>query len=107
MIIRTWKALTTHGLLPDYLAQVRSVALPHLNSCCGYLSGEFTTRELADGSIEVLVLTFWESVDALAAFAGENSSQSYMPAEIAATLQSYDTTSDHYVVAISDRGETS
>ena len=101
MIIRTWKARATVELESDYLEQVRSVVLPHLKTFNGYRGARFARREVKDG-IEILVLTFWDSQAALMAFAGEETSHAYMPPEIAATLVSYDLTSDHYEVIESD-----
>ena len=35
MIVRTWRALTTSELEPEYLEQVRAVVMPHLHSALG------------------------------------------------------------------------
>ena len=43
-------------------------------------------------------------MDAVRAFAGSDESHAYMPREIAATLDSYDATSDHYEVVLEDGG---
>ncbi|MAB79512.1 MAG: hypothetical protein CMJ89_09190 [Planctomycetes bacterium] len=101
MIVRTWKAHTTSELEPKYLEQVRAVVIPHLQNFSGYKGAHFTKRNI-DGGLEILVLTYWESRDALRAFAGADEAQAYMPPEIAATLSSYDDTSDHYEVLIDD-----
>lgn len=101
MIVRTWKAQTTSELEPKYLEQVRAVVMPHLQSFSGYRGAQFAKRSV-DGQVEILVMTYWESMDALRAFAGADEAHAYMPPEIAATLHSYDATSDHYEVLLDD-----
>ena len=102
MIIRTWKARTSTELTPRYLEQVRAVVIPHLQSFSGYKGAQFTTRGTGD-DVEVLVLTYWDSIEAVRAFAGAEETHAYMPPEIAETLTSYDGTSDHFEVLIDDR----
>jgi heme-degrading monooxygenase HmoA len=84
-----------------YLAQVRAVVLPHLRTFSGYKGAHFAKREVEEG-LEILVMTYWESIEAVRAFAGDEETHAYMPPEIAATLTSYDTSSDHYEVLIAD-----
>jgi len=103
MIVRTWRALTTSELEPEYLEQVRAVVMPHMHSFAGYRGAQFAKRSL-DGRVEILVMTYWESMDAVRAFAGSDEAHAYMPREIAATLDSYDATSDHYEVVLEDGG---
>ena len=105
MIVRTWKALTTSELEPEYLEQVRTVVMPYMHGFSGYRGAQFTRRSLG-GQVEILVMTYWESMDAVRAFAGSEESHAYMPPEIAATLDSYDATSDHYEVLFEDGGRT-
>jgi heme-degrading monooxygenase HmoA len=101
MILRTWKARTMTDLEPMYLAQVRAVVLPHLQTFSGYKGAHFAKRTI-DSGVEILVVTYWESREAVRAFAGDEETHAYMPPEIAATLTSYDTSSDHYEVLIAD-----
>jgi heme-degrading monooxygenase HmoA len=101
MIVRTWRALTTSELEPQYLEQVRAVVMPHLHSFSGYRGAQFAKRSV-DGQVEILVMTYWESMEAVRAFAGSDEVHAYMPPEIAATLLSFDATSDHYEVLLDD-----
>ena len=103
MIIRTWKARTTTELEQKYLTQVRAVVIPYLQTFSGYKGAYFAKRKVND-SLEILVFTFWESKAAVHAFAGGDESHAWMPAEIAETLTSYDSTTDHYEVILTNDG---
>lgn len=94
MILRTWKARTTPDKLDDYLAQVEAVVIPHLRAQNGFAGAEFAQRPLDDDRIEILVITRWQSAEAVAAFA--EGASAWLPDEIAATLLDFDQESVHY-----------
>lgn len=62
-------------------------------------------RAKADNGLEVMVLTYWSSLDAVNQFAGEQPSKAYMSREIAETLQSWDEHSRHFEQVIADKIE--
>ena len=101
MIVRTWTAHTTPDRESAYLDEVRKVVLPHLRTVSGYLGSHFLRRS-ANGKLEILVLTYWESMEAVRLLAGEEPTRAYMPPEIAATLERYDHEAVHYDVVIHD-----
>ena len=78
--------------------KVRAEELPHFWSVPGYRGCRFMTRETtADatsggggGAVEILVVTFWDSMEAVRAFAGEDPTRAHLPPEIMATLERYD-----------------
>ncbi len=103
MIARTWTARATPEGAVAYLKKVREMELPHFRSVPGYRGCRFMQRD-DDGAVEILVVTFWESMDAVRAFAGDEPTRAHLPPEIMATLDRYDETSVHYEVAIDDAG---
>lgn len=102
MIIRSWTADTTPEREAAYLEQVRTVVLPHLRKVPGYLGSQFL-RKHGTENVQILVHTYWTSMEAVAALAGENSSTAYLPQEIAATLDRYDPEAIHYELMIEDK----
>ncbi|TDF35122.1 hypothetical protein EYS14_22360 [Alteromonadaceae bacterium M269] len=97
MIIRTWKAITTEVKEPEYKALVESIVLPYFKTCMGYQGCKFGRRNQdSEGKVEILVMTFWESMEAVTAFSGDPGAHAYLPEEIAKTLESYDSTSEHF-----------
>lgn len=94
MILRTWKARTAPKKLADYIEQVKAVVIPHLRAQHGFAGAEFAQRPLDDGSVQILVITRWQSAEAVAAFA--EGASAWLPEEIAATLLDHDHESVHY-----------
>ena len=58
-------------------------------------------RPLTDG-IEVLVITYWRSIDAILAFAGADVEKAVVAKEAQALLTGLDERVRHFVVAFSD-----
>ena len=86
-----------------YLERVRTVALPHLNNKTGYRGSQFYIRSIGGDDLEILVLTSWESHDAVNNFSGggENT-KAWMPPEIAEKLASWDDYAKHFELKLHD-----
>ena len=69
-IARTWHGTTSAEKADAYLELMRTVALPDYRSIPGNL-GAFTLVRREGESTHFLMVTFWESEEAIAAFAGE------------------------------------
>lgn len=101
MIARIWSALTTSGQLPAYLAHLRERVIPELQTIDGYAGVTVLDRALAEG-IEVTVITYWKSMEAIRAFAGSDVERAVVAKEAAVLLTRYDERVRHHVVAYSD-----
>ncbi len=101
MIVRVWTAQTTAGQLPAYLEHLRGRVLPELKALEGYRGVTVLDRPLTDG-IEVVVMTYWESMDAVRRFAGADVERAVVGKDAAAMLTRFDERVRHYVVALSD-----
>jgi heme-degrading monooxygenase HmoA len=69
MIARMWHGTTPLEKSADYLRLMREVALPDYRSTPGN-KGAYVLHREADGVAHFITLTFWESEQAIAAFAG-------------------------------------
>ncbi|RLE16578.1 MAG: antibiotic biosynthesis monooxygenase [Actinobacteria bacterium] len=69
MIARIWKGEVPLDRSDEYLERMRKVAIPDYRSTNGNL-GAFALRRLHDDRAEFLMLTFWESLESIEAFAG-------------------------------------
>jgi heme-degrading monooxygenase HmoA len=58
-------------------------------------------RPVSD-AVEIVVITFWESVDAIRAFAGADLEGAVVADEAAALLTQFDRRVRHYEVAVKD-----
>jgi heme-degrading monooxygenase HmoA len=95
MIIRAWRgraALAKPQAYPDHFN--RNV-LPELRGIDGFLGASLLREDAAD-HIEFLVLTRWQSMAAIRAFAGEDVGRAVVEPEAIAALDSFDDRVHHY-----------
>jgi heme-degrading monooxygenase HmoA len=71
MIARTWRGATKAEDAEAYLQYLHETGFRSFRDTPGNL-GALGLRQLADGKAVFLVVSFWESEDAIRAFAGED-----------------------------------
>jgi heme-degrading monooxygenase HmoA len=71
MITRIWHGRTTAAKSDEYLNLMRTVAIPDYRSTPGN-KGAYALRRIEDDTAHFLMVTFWESEDAIRAFAGDD-----------------------------------
>lgn len=98
MIARLWSARTTKAQSTRYLEHFWQSVVPSLRTFPGYLSSSVLVRSQGD-SVEILVTTVWQSLQAIDAFAGSDREAAVVPSEAAALLTDYDRRVRHYEVA--------
>jgi heme-degrading monooxygenase HmoA len=101
MIVRLWSARITKAQWKDYLRHFRDSVLPALRKFEGYTSSSVLARP-KDDEIEILVLTVWNSVTAIDAFAGPDREAAVVAPEAATLLTDYDRRVRHFDVALAD-----
>ena len=69
MIIREWRGRAEPARADDYVRHFRNVVVPELHRVAGFL-GAYLSRHTVGDVVEYVVLTRWESMDAIRAFAG-------------------------------------
>jgi|SRR5579871_6149798 len=70
MIARIWKARATTARARDYAEYFRSTVVGELTAISGYEGATLLQRAAGD-AVEVTVITWWTSLEAVRAFAGE------------------------------------
>jgi heme-degrading monooxygenase HmoA len=103
MIARLWSAQTTLAQAPAYREHLQSKVLPALQSVPGYGGAMLLERALAD-AVEILVITYWQSVDAIRGFAGTDLEGAVVAEDAAALLTHFDGRVRHFEVVIQDFG---
>jgi heme-degrading monooxygenase HmoA len=101
MIARLWSARTTKPQSTRYLEHFWQSVVPSLRTFDGYLSSSVLVRSHGD-SVEILVTTVWQSLQAIDAFAGSDRETAVVASEAAALLTDYDRRVRHYEVAQMD-----
>ena len=101
-IVRAWSARTSNENWPHYRAYFTKNVLAELHKLPGYLGATLSVRSAGEHR-EILVETYWRTLDAVRAFAGVDLESAVVPSEAVAVLTDYDQRVSHYEIAISDR----
>ncbi len=105
MIVRTWSATASSAGAESYSRYFAGTLLPQLRMLPGFKGAYLLRRDLGeDGTVELTTHTFWESLAAIRAFAGEDIARSVVEPQAQAMLASFDPTAAHRTVVIDDRG---
>ena len=101
MIARFWTAKTSQAQAPVYAEHMKNHVLATLRDVDGYIGARLLERE-TDGGVEIVVITFWRSLDAAGKFAGDDVERAVVSDEIAPLLLYYDQRVRHYDVVVED-----
>ncbi len=101
MIARVWSARAMRIRAPQYAEYLRNHVLPGLRTLEGYMSGQLLEREAA-GEIELVVVTWWRSLESIRAFAGDDLERAVVTADAATLLTDFDKRVRHYGVVVDD-----
>ncbi len=71
MIARIWKGEVPLDRSDEYLERMRTIAIPDYRSTDGN-QGAFALRRLHEDRAEFLMLTFWDSLESIKAFNGDD-----------------------------------
>jgi heme-degrading monooxygenase HmoA len=97
VILREWRGRAASSNASAYPRHFHTRVLPELNNLAGFLGATLSQRNL-DNLIEFVVLTRWESIEAIHAFAGSDVSRAVVEPEAVAALVDYDDRVQHYDV---------
>ncbi len=97
MVIREWRGRVNATSQDAYPAHFRDGVLPELRRLPGFAGASLSKRAL-DGKIEFLVLTRWDSMDAVRGFAGDDPGRAVVDPTAAAALTDFDKSASHYEV---------
>jgi len=98
-VVRSWSALATPDGAVAYVAFFRNTLLPQLRRIPGHRGALVLRRPVGDG-IEITVLTFWESMDAVKRFAGDPPDRAVVEPEARALLLSFDKHVKHLAIGL-------
>lgn len=96
MIGRMWRGWAKPEKADAYEELLTKTTLPALHRVDGYKGSYFMRRTLDSGEVEFVELTFWESMDSIIAFAGEDNTKAVVPADTQVFLTRYDDRSAHF-----------
>ena len=104
LIVRTWSATADAEGAGNYSRYFTGTLLPELRKLPGFEGAYLLRRDLReDGTVELTAHTFWESPEAVRAFAGDDISVSVVEPEARAMLLDFDRTTTHRSVVVDAR----
>lgn len=103
MIARVWRGAAASGANSEaYVAHFRAGVLPELEQIPGFLSAQLL-RRTAGSNDEFVVTTYWQSLDAIRAFAGADLEAAVVGDEAKRVLARFEERAVHYEVIVSGR----
>lgn len=97
MISRHWRGVVKREEADRYVAHLKSDTFPKLSSLSGFVSATILRREIANG-IEFQVVTVWNSLSAIEAFAGVDAELAVVPPVAQAMMVEFDRRATHYEI---------
>src|SRR4029453_17304858 len=97
MISRHWRGLAKAERADDYVAHLRGDTLPQLSAIPGFVDARILKRAIQEG-VEFLIVTQWDSLQAIQRFAGEDAERAVVPEVVQDMMIEYDQTVRHYEV---------
>jgi len=99
MICRVWRGWTTNDNAAAYERIVRGVVIPGIEArrIAGFRSIDLVRRE-REHDVEFMTLMWFDTLESVRAFMGEDYQVSHVPAEAQAVLADFDRRAVHYEV---------
>ncbi len=97
MILRMWSARATVEKSGEYVEHATKKVFPALGAIAGH-RGAYLLRRAVDGAVEFVVLTLWESMEAVRKFAGVRPERAVVEPEARAALTAFDEFVTHFEV---------
>jgi heme-degrading monooxygenase HmoA len=97
MISRQWRGIARTPEAERYVAHLKTETFPQLSQIEGFLKASILRRTVTSG-VEFLIVTTWESLDAIRQFAGKDVTQAVVPHKVQEMMVSFDRIVYHYEV---------
>ncbi len=99
MIARIWRCTVHQEKLPQYLEHFQQSVYAEVKKLKGFKKVKILQRDI-DDTVELTVISFWESLDAIRSFAGENVETAVVAPAAQAILLTFETTVTHHKVVL-------
>ena len=104
MVLRMWKARSTAKKAAAYVEHATKKVFPMVRAIEGH-RGEYLLRREVDDGVELVVLTLWDSMEAVRRFAGPEPDTAVVEPEARALLTSFDEYVTHFEVVDAIEGK--
>jgi heme-degrading monooxygenase HmoA len=103
MIARMWRGSAIRERADDYVKHLQQSVVPELRQIDGF-KGIYLLRRDSSDDVEFVVLTFWESMEAIRKFAGENPEVAVVAPAARTLFREYDAKVKHFEIALNLEG---
>ncbi len=97
MISRHWRGLARPNLAAAYVRHLQTQTFPAIRELAGFVGASILRRDLPEG-VEFVVVTRWQSLDAIRTFAGADAEAAVVPPQVRDMMIEYDRRARHYEV---------
>ena len=97
MISRHWIGIAKKERAEEYILHLQNDTFKKIKNIKGYISARILQREVKEG-IEFLIITEWESIEAIKQFAGEQFNIAVVPQLVKEIMIKYEHEVKHYSV---------
>ena len=98
MISRHWKGIANPEFADRYVHHLEAETFPRLASLPGFIRATLLRRSVSAGT-EFQVVTLWDSLSSIEAFAGVDIEAAVVPPAVQAMMVDYDRSVAHYEIA--------
>ena len=95
MISRHWKGIAKPGEADNYVGHLTKDTFPKLSTIGGFVRASILRRAVEQGT-EFLIVTDWESMEAIRRFAGEDAEIAVVPPVVQTMMVEYESHVRHY-----------
>jgi heme-degrading monooxygenase HmoA len=103
VIARYWSARTSREKAPHYAQHLETAVFAELKKLDGFKNAMLLQRDIDDG-VEVVVFTFWQSLESIRKFAGDQVDRAVVADPARALLDDFDRQVRHYDVVLTFAG---
>jgi heme-degrading monooxygenase HmoA len=101
MIVRVWQGVALEHNAEMYRRHFADTVAPRLKEIKGFIG--YTVLERKErGRIEFVVITRWENMDAIRAFAGIMPDKAVVEQDVRAFLEDFEEYVSHYIIAMEE-----
>ena len=97
MISRQWRGLAKQSQADKYIGHLRHETFPKLEEIPGFVTASILRRTVP-GGVEFLIVSIWESIDAIEGFAGTDVETAVVPPNVQEMMVEYDNRVRHYQI---------
>jgi heme-degrading monooxygenase HmoA len=103
-VARVWRGITRADTASAYIEHLQSSIFPKLRQLPGY-RGAWLMRRAVPQGVEFLVVTTWDTMEAVEDFAGPTPELAVVPPEARALLVEYEERVQHFELVAEPSGE--